>query len=87
MEDVEYVTERNHRAARERELGKRWNEIVRLRKKQSELLKIAETTCFSIACMMVGGSAVLLGLGLYQAAFTLFGLAVIGFVGAVITGT
>ena len=86
MEDVEYVTERNHRAARERELGKRWNEIVRLRKKQSELLKIAETTCFSIACMMVGASTVLLGLGMYQAAFTLFGAAVCFFVGAALTG-
>lgn len=86
MEDVEYVTERNHRAARERELGKRWDEIVRLRKKQAELLKVAETTCFSVACMMVGGSAVLLGLGMYRAAFTLFGTAVCFFVGAALTG-
>ena len=32
MSDVEIITELNHRAARERELGERWDEIVRLRK-------------------------------------------------------
>lgn len=84
MTDVEIITELNHRAARERELGERWEEIVRLRKRQKSLLKIAETVCFSVACMLLGGTAVLLGFGLFQAAFTLGGAAVILFGGAVL---
>ena len=54
MSDVEIITELNHRAARERELGERWDEIVRLRKRQKSLMKIAETACFSVACMLLG---------------------------------
>ena len=42
MSDVEIITELNHRAARERELGERWDEIVRLRKRQKSLMKIAD---------------------------------------------
>lgn len=86
MTDVEIITERNQRAARERELGERWEEIVRLRKKQRELLKAAETTCFSVGCMMVGAAAAFLGLGLFQAAFAIFGTGVCFFGGALLTG-
>ena len=68
MSDVEIITELNHRAARERELGERWDEIVRLRKRQKSLMKIAETACFSVACMLLGGTAVMLGFGLFRAA-------------------
>lgn len=84
MSDVEIITELNHRAARERELGERWDEIVRLRKRQKSLMKIAETVCFSVACMLLGGTAVLLGFGLFKSAFTLGGAAVIFFGGAVL---
>lgn len=84
MSDVEYILEANHRRARERELGERWDEIVRLRKRQKSLMKITETLCFSVACMLLGGTAVLLGFGLFKAAFTLGGAAVIFFGGAVL---
>nr|DAJ03904.1 MAG TPA: hypothetical protein [Caudoviricetes sp.] len=86
MSDVEIITELNHRAARERELGERWDEIVRLRKRQKSLMKIAETVCFSMACMLLGGTAVMLGFGLFRAAVTLGGAAACFFVGAVLTG-
>nr|DAK53218.1 MAG TPA: hypothetical protein [Caudoviricetes sp.] len=82
MSDVEIITELNHRAARERELGERWG----LRKRQKSLMKIAETACFSVACMLLGGTAVMLGFGLFRAAVTLGGAAACFFVGAVLTG-
>lgn len=84
MTDVEIITERNHRRARERELGERWDEIIRQRKRKSELLKASETFCFSIGCVLLGGTAVLLGFGLFRAAVTLGGAAVIFFGGAVL---
>ena len=48
MSHVENITELNHRAARERELGEWWDEIVRLRNRKKSLMKIAETDCFSV---------------------------------------
>lgn len=86
MTDVEYITERNHRRARERELGERWDKIIRQRKRNSELLKASEAFCFSIGCVLLGGTAVLLGFGLFKAAITLGGAAACFFVGAVLTG-
>lgn len=87
MTDVEYITERNHRRAREQELVERWDEIVKLHKRQKSLMKVTETVCFSVACMLLGGTAVMLGFGLFKAAFTLGGAAVCFFVGAMLTGT
>lgn len=84
MTDVEYILEANHRRARERELGERWGKIIRQRKRKSELLKASEAFCFSIGCVLLGGTAVLLGFGLFEAAFTLGGAAVIFFGGAVL---
>lgn len=52
MTDVEIITELNHRAARERELGERWDKIIRQRKRKSELLKASEAFCFSIGCVL-----------------------------------
>ena len=46
MTDVEYILEANHRRARERELGERWDKIIRQRKRKSELLKASEAFCF-----------------------------------------
>lgn len=86
MTDVEIITERNHRRARERELGERWDEIVRLKRKQKGLLKIAETACFSIGCMLLGGTAVMIGFGLFRAAITLGGAAACFFVGSALVG-
>ena len=86
MSDVEIITELNHRAARERELGERWAEIVRQRKRRYGLLKAAETVCFSVACMLLGGTAVMLGFGLFKAAVTLGGAAACFFAGAILTG-
>ena len=82
MTDVEIITEQNHRAARERELGERWDKIIRQRKRKSELLKASEAFCFSIGCVLLGGTAVLLGFGLFRAAVTLGGAAACFFVGA-----
>ena len=65
MTDVEYILEANHRRAREKELGERWDEIVRLRKRQKSLMKIAETACYSVACMLLGGTAGFLGVGAF----------------------
>lgn len=84
MSDVEIITELNHRAAREREFGERWDKIIRQRKRKSELLKASEAFCFSIGCVFLGGTAVLLGFGLFKAAFTLGGAAVIFFGGVVL---
>ena len=61
MLDVEYITAENHRRARERELGERWDAIVRNRKRQSKALKAAETVCFTVACMAAGAAAVFFG--------------------------
>lgn len=36
MSDVEYILEANHRRARERELGERWDKIIRQRKRKSD---------------------------------------------------
>ena len=85
MTDVEIITERNHRRARERELGERWDEIIRQRKRKSELLKASGAFCFSIGCVLLGGTAVLLGFGLFRAAVTLGGAAACFFVGAMLT--
>ena len=61
MSDVEYILEANHRRARERELGERWDEIERKQKRETSLLRAAGTACFSVACVLLGGTAVLLG--------------------------
>ena len=47
-------------------------------------MKASEAFCFSIGCVLLGGTAVLLGFGLFKAAFTLGGAAVIFFGGAVL---
>ena len=86
MTDVEYILDANHRRARERELGERWDKIIRQRKRKSELLKASEAFCFSIGCVLLGGTAVLLGFGLFRAAVTLGGAAACFFVGAILTG-
>lgn len=75
MQDVEFITERNHRRARERELGQRWESIERLHRKQAEMLKLTNTVCFSTGCMLIGGAAFAMGLGLFKAAVILGGLA------------
>jgi hypothetical protein len=82
MTDVEIITERNHRRARERELGERWDEIERKQKRETSLLRAAGTACFSVACVLLGGTAVLLGFGLFKAALTLGGAAACFFAGA-----
>ena len=87
MSDVEIITEVNHRRAREQELGQRWDEIERKQRKSRSFLKAAETACFSVACILLGGTAVLLGFGLFKAAFTLGGAAGIFFTGAVLAET
>ena len=86
MSDVEIITELNHRAARERELGERWDESVRRRKRQKSVMEIAETACFAVGCMLLGGTGVMLGCGLFRAAVTLGGAAACFFVGAILTG-
>ena len=86
MTDVEYILDANHRRARERELGERWDKIIRHRRRKSELLKASEAFCFSVGCVLLGGTAVLLGFGLFKAAFTLGGAAACFFVGAMLTG-
>lgn len=75
MQDVEFITERNHRRARERELGQRWENIERLHRKQAEMLKLTNTVCFSVGCMLIGGAAFAMGLALFKAAVILGGLA------------
>lgn len=82
MSDVERITELNHRRAREQELGQRWDEIERKQRKSRSFLKAAETACFSVACILLGGTAVFLGLGLLHAAITVGGASVCCFVGA-----
>lgn len=85
MSDVEMITELNHRRARERELGQRWHDIEALHQKQGELLKLTNTVCFSVGCMLIGGAAFAMGLGLFRAALILGGLAGCSIFGAALT--
>ncbi len=86
MTDVEMITELNHRRARERELGQRWENIERLHRKQAEMLKLTNTVCFSVGCMLIGGAAFAMGLGLFKAAVMCGGLAGCCFFAAALTG-
>ena len=85
MTDVEMITEQNHRRARERELGQRWHDIEALHRKQGEILKLTNTVCFSVGCMLIGGAAFAMGLGLFRAALILGGLSGCCFFGAALT--
>lgn len=85
MTDVEMITELNHRRAREKELGQRWHDIEALHRKQGELLKLTNTVCFSVGCMLIGGAAFAMGLGLFRAALILGGLAGCSIFGAALT--
>ena len=80
MSDVEYILEANHRRARERELGERWDKIIRQRKRKSELLKASEAFCFSIGCVLLGGcplrQLILAAQGNGDSAVTVFGMLV-----------
>jgi len=85
MQDVEMITGLNHRRARERELGQRWSSIEKLHRRQSEMLKLTNTVCFSVGCMLIGGAAFAMGLGLFRAALILGGLSGCCFFGAALT--
>lgn len=82
MTDVEFITAENHRRARERELGERWDVIVRSRKKQHEALKASETVCIIVACMAAGAAAVFFGFAEIKAALVTCGVAAIFALGA-----
>ena len=82
MEDIEIITERNHRRVRERELGERWDAIARNRKKQSKALKTAETVCFTVACMAAGAAAVFFGFSCIKPALITAGVMAIFGLGA-----
>lgn len=86
MSDVEMITELNHRRAREKELGQRWHDIEALHRKQGALLKLTNTVCFSVGCMLIGGAAFAMGLGLFRAAVMCGGLAGCCFFGTALTG-
>ena len=83
MEDIEIITGRNHRRARERELGERWEVIVKQRKHRSNALKMAEAVCVVVACMAAGASAVFFGFGFPKSALVTCGVAAIFGFGAV----
>lgn len=83
MEDIEIITERNHRRVRERELGERWEVIVKQRKNRSNALKMAEAVCVVVACMAAGASAVFFGFGFPKSALVTCGVAAIFGFGAV----
>jgi len=82
MLDVEYITSENHRRARERELGERWDTIVRNRRRQSKALKTAETVCFTVACIAAGAAAVFFGFGCVKPALITTGVVAIFGLGA-----
>ena len=82
MLDVEYITAENHRRARERKLGERWDAIVRNRRRQSKALKTAETVCFTVACMAAGAAAVFFGFSCIKPALITAGVMAIFGLGA-----
>lgn len=55
MSDVEFLTEMNHRRARERELGARWEALNEKRKQQ----KKAQKTGLMVLCTAGGWSSAL----------------------------
>ena len=61
MEDIEIITERNHRRARERELGMRYAELAKLRERERVRRQ-------GMTCCWVGG-AFLYGMALGLLAF------------------
>lgn len=83
MSDVEFITEVNHRRARERELGARWDEIIANREKRDKVSKTAERSCVVVSCMLAGASAAFFGFGVLKAALITAGVAAIFAFGAV----
>jgi hypothetical protein len=69
MSDIEFITEMNHRRARERELGMRYAEIARLRERRERLRERRERVRRQgLTCCWVGG-AFLSGMALVLLAF------------------
>lgn len=67
MEDIEIITERNHRCARERELGMRYAELAKLRERR-ERRERERVRRQGMTCCWVGG-AFLYGMALGLLAF------------------
>ena len=85
MSDIEIITEMNHRRARERELGVRYEQITRLRERREKVRKTGLTCCWVSGAMLSGMAIVLLAFGMQLAAF-IFGAvaAAVAVIGSVI---
>lgn len=63
MEDIEIITERNHRRVREREFGMRYAEIARLRERRERVRRQGLTCCWVGGAFLLGMALVLLAFG------------------------
>lgn len=63
MEDVEIITERNHRRVRERELGMRYAELAKLRERREKVRRQGLTCCWVGGAFLSGMALVLLAFG------------------------
>lgn len=63
MEDIEIITERNHRRIRERELGMRYAELAKLRERREKVRRQGLTCCWVGGAFLSGMALVLLAFG------------------------
>ena len=63
MEDIEIITERNHRRIRERELGMRYAELAKLRERREKVRRQGMTCCWVGGAFLYGMALVLLAFG------------------------
>ena len=63
MSDIEFITEMNHRRAREREFGMRYAENARLRERRERVRRQGLTCCWVGGAFLLGMALVLLAFG------------------------
>ena len=85
MEDIEIITERNHRRVREREFGMRYEEFAKLRERRERVRRQGLTCCWVGGAFLSGMALVLMAFGAQLPAL-IFGTvaAVVAVVGSVL---
>jgi hypothetical protein len=63
MSDIEFITEMNHRRARERELGMRYAELAKLRERREKVRRQGMTCCWVGGAFLYGMALGLLAFG------------------------
>ena len=63
MSDIEFITEMNHRRAREREIGMRYAELAKLRERREKVRRQGLTCCWVGGAFLSGMALVLMAFG------------------------